>query len=88
VVQLANPKALLFTTAILPPFLDMSRPLAPQLLVFGAAAIAGDVMAMSAYGLGGVALARRMAEPGFHRGFGIFTGLLLIGAAVLVAWRG
>jgi len=87
-VQLANPKALLFTTAVLPPFLDMSRPLAPQLLIFAAAGMAGDVVVMTAYGLGGVALARRMTEPGFRRGFGIFTGLLLIGAAVLVAWRG
>jgi threonine/homoserine/homoserine lactone efflux protein len=88
VVQLANPKALLFTTAVLPPFLDMSRPLAPQLLIFAAAGMAGDVVVMTAYGLGGVALARRMAEPPFRRGFGIFAGLLLIGAAVLVAWRG
>ena len=88
IVQLANPKALLFTTAVLPPFMDMSRPVAPQILVFAAAGILGDVLVMSAYGLGGAALARRMTDPGFRRAFDAFTGLLLITAAALVALRG
>ena len=38
-VQIANPKAVLFFSAVLPPFLDVSRPVAPQLLMFGAATI-------------------------------------------------
>lgn len=86
-VQIANPKAILFFTAVLPPFLDVNRPAAPQLALFAAATIGMDVLSMSAYGLGGAALARRMSEPRFRRGFALFTGALLVAAAVLIISR-
>lgn len=86
-VQIANPKAVLFFTAVLPPFLDVGRPAAPQLALFAVATIGMDVLSMSAYGLGGAALARWMSRPGFRRGFSIFTGILLIAAAVLILSR-
>lgn len=88
VVQISNPKALLYTTVVLPPFLDPSRPLAAQLLLFAAVGIGGDAVTMTAYGFGGAAIARRMSEPSFRRGFGAFTGLLLITAAALIALHG
>jgi len=86
-VQIANPKAVLFFTAVLPPFLDVNRPAAPQLALFALATIGMDVISMSAYGLGGAALARRMSEPRFRKGFAILTGVLLIAAAVLILSR-
>ena len=86
-VQIANPKAILFFTAVLPPFLDLNRPIVPQLLLFAMATISMDVISMSAYGLGGAALARRMSEPRFKRGFGIFVGSLLLLAALLIVSR-
>lgn len=86
-VQIANPKAVLFFTAVLPPFLDVNRPAAPQLALFALATIGMDVITMSAYGLGGAALARRMAEPRFRRGFGLLTGILLLLAALLIMSR-
>lgn len=86
-VQIANPKAILFFAAVLPPFLDVERPVAPQLLMFAAATIGLDLIAMSAYGLSGAALARRMTEPRFRRGFGVFVGLLLLTAAFLILTR-
>ena len=86
-VQIANPKAVLFFTAVLPPFLDVNRPAAPQLALFALATIGMDVITMSAYGLGGAALARRMAEPRFRRGFGLLTGTLLLLAALLIVSR-
>lgn len=86
-VQLANPKAVLFFTAVLPPFLDVDRPAAPQLALFAAAVILMDVITMTTYGLGGAALARRMDEPRFRRGFGVIVGLLLLTAAVLIVSR-
>ncbi|WP_339932574.1 LysE family translocator [uncultured Brevundimonas sp.] len=86
-VQIANPKAVLFFTAVLPPFLDVNRPAAPQLALFALATIGMDVVTMSAYGLGGAALARRMAEPRFRRGFGLLTGILLLLAALLIVSR-
>ena len=86
-VQIANPKAILFFTAVLPPFLNVNRPVAPQLALFALATIGMDVLSMSAYGLGGAALADRMNQPRFKRGFGIFVGALLILAAVLIITR-
>ncbi|HYC97257.1 LysE family translocator [Brevundimonas sp.] len=86
-VQIANPKAVLFFTAVLPPFLDVSRPAAPQLALFALATIGMDVLSMSAYGLGGAALARRMSEPRFRRGFALVTGGLLLAASVLIVSR-
>ena len=86
-VQIANPKAVLFFTAVLPPFLDPARPLPAQLAAFACATLALDVVAMSAYGLGGAALARRFAEPGFRRGFSTMVGLLLLAAAFMLAGK-
>ena len=86
-VQIANPKAVLFFTAVLPPFLDVSRPAAPQLALFALATIGMDVLSMSAYGLGGAALARRMSEPRFRRAFAFVTGGLLLAASVLIVSR-
>ena len=86
-VQIANPKAVLFFTAVLPPFMDVTRPAAPQLALFALATIGMDVLSMSAYGLGGAALARRMSEPRFRRGFALATGGLLLAASVLIVSR-
>lgn len=86
-VQIANPKAVLFFTAVLPPFLDVDRPVAPQLVLFAAAVIGMDMLSMSAYALSGAALSRRMRQPRFRRGFGVFVGILLLTAAVLIVIR-
>ena len=86
-VQIANPKAILFFTAVLPPFLDVDRPAVPQLLMFAAATIGLDLIAMSAYGLSGAALARRMTQPRFRRSFEFIVGALLLTAAALILLR-
>jgi threonine/homoserine/homoserine lactone efflux protein len=83
-VQATNPKTLLFFTAVLPPFLDLARPLTPQLVMYAPATLGLDVTAMSIYGLGGAAFARRMQERGFRRGFGLATAALLGAAAALL----
>ena len=87
-VQIANPKILLFFSAVLPPFLDVQRPLVPQLIMFACATIGMDLISMSSYGLGGAALSTRMNAPGFRRIFSILVGVLLITAAVLIVSRG
>ncbi|CAN5167958.1 LysE family translocator [soil metagenome] len=87
-VQIANPKILLFFGAVLPPFIDIQRPLAPQLVMFAAATIGMDLISMTSYGLSGAALASRMNEPGFRRGFAVVVGVLLITAAGLILSRG
>ena len=86
-VQIANPKILLFFGAVLPPFLDFSRPLPAQVVMFAAATIGLDVVATIAYGFGGAALASRMADPRFRRGFAIAVALILTAAAGLIVSR-
>ena len=86
-VQIANPKAILFFTAVLPPFLDVNRPAAPQLALFACATIGMDVITMTAYGMGGAALKARMTDPRFQRNFGLGVGALLLLASILILLR-
>ncbi|MFA7263171.1 MAG: LysE family translocator [Caulobacter sp.] len=86
-VQIANPKALLFFTAVLPPFLDPARPMTAQLPLYAAATIGMDLVSMSAYGLGGAALAGHMTRPGFRRAFAFVVGFLLISVSALILTR-
>lgn len=86
-VQIANPKLVVFFSAVLPPFLDDARPIVPQLALFGATTIGLDAVAMAAYGLGGAALSARMQDPRFARAFGTGVGLLLLLTAALILTR-
>lgn len=86
-VQIANPKAILFFTAVLPPFLDTARPMAPQLTMFALATVGLDLLTMTAYGLGGAALALKLSRPRFRRGFSVVVGLMLLLASALIIAR-
>ncbi|MDR3497407.1 MAG: LysE family translocator [Ancalomicrobiaceae bacterium] len=86
-VQIANPKILLFFGAVLPPFLDFRKPLAAQFVLFAAATVILDVTATTAYGFGGAALSRKMTEPRFRRGFSLATAAVLLAAAGLIISR-
>ena len=86
-VQLSNPKAVVFFTAVLPPFVDPARPLLPQLALLGATMIAMDVVAMSFYGVSGGALARTLSHAKAARVFAAFVGVLLLIAAALILLR-
>jgi homoserine/homoserine lactone efflux protein len=48
-IQLTNPKALLFVSALLPQFMDPARTAAPQLLALLAITIAVDTVVLSSY---------------------------------------
>jgi len=86
-VQLSNPKAVVFFTAILPPFIDPDRAAAPQLALLGATMIAMDIAGMSFYGLAGGALAKTLTQPLAARAFSTFVGVLLVSAATLILLR-
>lgn len=49
--QLANPKALVFFTALLPQFVDSSKPMTVQFLVLGVISIAVELPVLLLYGL-------------------------------------
>jgi threonine/homoserine/homoserine lactone efflux protein len=55
--------------------------------MFAAGTVGMDVIAMSAYGLGGAALSRRMTSPRFRRGFSLAVGVLLLTAAALIVLK-
>jgi len=86
-VQIANPKILLFFGAVLPPFLDFKRPLPAQFVMFAVATVAMDAIATVSYGFGGAALASRMSDPRFRKGFGIAVAVVLCAAAGLIVSR-
>ena len=84
VVSLSNPKALVYIVALLPPFVRPGLPIAPQLVVLGAVAIAIDLVVGTAYIIAGSRIARALAQPQvqrrFNRGVGTIFVLLAIAA--------
>ncbi|ESQ80894.1 LysE family translocator [Asticcacaulis sp. YBE204] len=87
-VQFLNPKVTLFFTAVLPPFLDLSRPMTTQMPVFAATAIGMDVIAMTTYGLSGLALTRLLSQGRNREYFELFVGCLLGLIALLILGHG
>ncbi len=87
IVQATNPKALLFFTAVLPPFVEVDRPVWPQMGAFAIALVALDSFFMIGYGMLGATFAHKMDEPRFRRLFGLFVGIVLIAVAALMATR-
>ncbi len=52
-VEFANPKALLYFAAILPQFLDVSKPILSQILLMGGTTVVLDLIAYSLYAYAG-----------------------------------
>ena len=86
-VQISNPKAIIFFSAILPPFVDPARPALAQFVWLGATAVLMDVIAFTTYGLAGGALAGVLRERAARRWFSALVGALLTAAAALILLR-
>ena len=84
-VQMLNPKVLLFFSAVLPPFIDTTRPMPPQMVVFAATAVVMDATAMTTYGLGAVRLSQWLRQPRYKQRFDLGAGtiLMLIGTGII-----
>lgn len=84
-LQAANPKALLFFTAILPQFIDARRNVAFQVIVLGVSSMVVEFIILFIYGqLAGRALSAAR-NPRFEKLTNRVAGSLLIGAAVGLA---
>ncbi len=85
VVQLSNPKALVFFAAILPQFIDPRTSLLPQIIILGIAGLAVELCVLSAY----IAAADRISKHGFDGRRQIMAqrvgGAFLLGVAAAVA---
>ena len=87
-LQLANPKALLFFLAVLPPFIDLKAAVAPQMAVLAATSMIPEFFILMGYGwLANRALrasARFGVSGGMNRWLARVEGLGLLGCATLV----
>jgi homoserine/homoserine lactone efflux protein len=87
-IQMANPKALLFMSALLPQFIQPQRELTVQLIVLLAITVAVDVVVLSAYAVFALRGAQSLRASGitvwFERIFGaaliLFSIRLIAGA--------
>jgi len=86
-VQMLNPKVLLFFSAVLPPFIDASRPMPPQMVVFALTAVAMDATAMTTYGLGAVRLSKWLRQPRYKQRFDMGAGAILMLIGIGIVWH-
>jgi threonine/homoserine/homoserine lactone efflux protein len=89
-VSLSNPKSLIYVLALLPPFVDVRQPVAAQLFVLGAVAIAIDVLIGVFYVLAGGGLSAALDRPRvrswLERGVGTVFVILALAILVSLLW--
>lgn len=87
VLQAANPKALIFFTALLPQFVNPSEPIALQMVVLGVTSIVIEFFVLMGYGYLASQLARLGSSPRFSRRMNAIAGamLTLCGASLALA---
>ncbi|MCK2183466.1 LysE family translocator [Halomonas getboli] len=83
VTAVANPKGWAFFVALLPPFLDASRPLAAQLAALVAIILTIELGALLAYATGGQTLRHLLGQADKVRLLNRLAGTLMIGVG---AW--
>lgn len=87
-VQLSNPKALLFFTVILPPFVDPASPVVPQLAALALIGISIEAAVLTVYALLALRIGRYAASRTGARTINRASGSLLILAALGIAATG
>jgi homoserine/homoserine lactone efflux protein len=87
-LQLANPKALLFFLALLPPFIEVKQAVVPQMLILAATSMIPEFCILMGYGWLSHRAARASARfgvsGGMNRWLTRIEGLGLLGCATLV----
>jgi len=85
VTAVSNPKAWAFLVALLPPFVDQNRPLAPQLLAMLATMLVIEFISLQIYAHGGRALSEQLHKRGKARWLNRIAGVLMAGVGVWLA---
>lgn len=85
VTAIANPKGWAFFVALLPPFLDASRPMASQLAVLIAIILSLEFACLLIYASGGRTLKSLLMKSGNVRIMNRMAGTLMIGVGVWLA---
>lgn len=86
VVQLANPKNLVFFVAILPPFIDPARSVPLQILILGVTSQAIEIVTLAAYGAAASGAGRWLRESHFAVWADRVAGSLLAAIGVGLAF--
>lgn len=85
VTAVANPKGWAFFIALLPPFLDASRPMAPQLAVLVGVILTLELTCLLIYAGGGRTASRFLRRDGNVRLLNRVAGSLMVGVGVWLA---
>lgn len=84
-VNLTNPKAIVFIAALVPQFIVPDRPQWPQFAIIGATMVAVDMMVMSCYALLATRFRPLLRNPRLLRLQNRIFGGLFVGAGALLA---
>jgi threonine/homoserine/homoserine lactone efflux protein len=85
VTAVANPKAWAFFVALLPPFIDRGRPLAPQLVALLAVMLSIEFICLQIYAHGGRALSEQLHRRGKARWLNHIAASLMVGVGLWLA---
>ena len=83
-IAFTNPKAILFFTAVAPPFIDREAPFAPQIALLALAFFGFEVIATSIYAFAGKALANVVTNPTKRVWINRGGGAALVASAVIL----
>lgn len=87
-VNLSNPKAIVFIAALTPQFIDPTLPQWPQFLIIAATMCGVDIVVMSGYALLATRLRRWLHDPKALKAQNRFFGGVFVGAGLLLANSG
>jgi threonine/homoserine/homoserine lactone efflux protein len=88
IVTALNPKSIIFFVAFLPQFLDMTRPITQQMVIFESTFLVLATMNAAAYGLMATMARKTIRKPRVQRVVNRVGGSLMIGAGLLaVGWK-
>ncbi|BDW89765.1 MULTISPECIES: LysE family translocator [Thalassospira] len=85
VTAIANPKGWAFMISLLPPFISLQHPIAPQLSVLVAIILVTELICMTMYATGGRSLRRFLEKSGNVRILNRVAGTLMIGVGIWLA---
>lgn len=85
IVQLANPKALLYFSALLPQFVNPNEPILLQLLIMGSSCFLADLLVYSLFGHIGGRLAKQQMKSWVINLINKIAGITLISIGIRMA---